>query len=78
MFKSLAIILLVAALSIYNSDLNSESAVLSLLLPILSVISLVALALWLVAFFHRRGINQKTGPGGGGMDFNDGGGGDGG
>ena len=74
MFKSLAVILLVAGLSIYNSDFDSESSVASLLLPILSVISLVALALWFVAFFHRRGINQKTGPGSGGMDFHDGGG----
>ncbi len=81
MIKALSIILLVVVASIYNSDLDNESVVSSVLLPIVSVLSLIALALWMVAYFHRKGINQTIKPElGSGIDFpGDGsGGGDGG
>ena len=72
MIKALGIILMVGGLSIYNSDIGSESAFVSILLPIASVISLIALALWIVVLFHKRGISQSTKPGGAsGMDFFD-------
>ena len=58
MIKSLFVILTAGGLSIYYSDLDSESSFSSILLPIIAVISLIALALWLVTFFHNRGINQ--------------------
>jgi len=69
MIKSLLVILLVGYLSIYNADFDSESVIYSVLLPILSVISLIVLALWLVSHFHKKGISQTSSKGGGGMDF---------
>ena len=80
MIRSLIVILLICATSLHYSDLDGNSALDSILLPLVAVAGLIALALWLVALLHRRGINQKTGRGGGGLDFFDGdsGGGDGG
>jgi len=81
MIKALAIILIVGALSIYNADLESGSVFFSILLPIVAVVSLIALALWIVTHFHKKGINQTTNTSGGsGLDFFDdgSGGGDGG
>ncbi len=81
MVKALSIILIVGAASIYNSDLDNESVVSSVLLPVVSVLSLITLALWMVTYFHRKGINQTIKPElGSGIDFpGDGsGGGDGG
>ncbi len=81
MIKALSIILLIGTASIYSSDFDSESVISSILLPIVSVLSLIALALWMVTYFHKKGINQTSKPEiGSGIDFpNDGsGGGDGG
>ena len=70
MIKALLIILLAGAVSIYNSDLDSESVFPSVLLPVVSVLSLIALALWMVACFHRKGIEQTIKPeSGSGVDF---------
>jgi len=76
MIRSLTPILLLAAASIYYTDLGAESAFRSLLLPL---IALIALALWRVNFFHRRGIRQTIdrGAGPGGAFGDDLGGGDG-
>ncbi|MCP4877742.1 MAG: hypothetical protein GY896_19985 [Gammaproteobacteria bacterium] len=60
MIKVLALILVIGGTSIYYTDMESESALASVLLPILVVISLIALALWLVTLFHNRGIVQTT------------------
>ncbi len=60
MIKSLAIITLTATVSIYNADLGSEAAFFSIFLPIVSVISLIALVIWVVALFHKEGISQTT------------------
>jgi hypothetical protein len=78
MFRGLLVILLVGGLSFHYAELGSASALRSVILPIAVLLSLIALALWLVLFFHRYGINQRTGSGDGG--FGDGGcsGGDGG
>jgi hypothetical protein len=58
--KSLLVILLVGGASVYNSDFASESVFASVLLPVVSVLSLIALALWVVILFHNKGIQQKT------------------
>ena len=50
MFKSLALILFTGAVSIYHSDLDSDSAITSILLPVVSVLALIALALWMVTW----------------------------
>ena len=79
MIKSLFIILTLGGVSIYYSDLDSDSLLSSTLLPLTVVASLVALTLWLVVLFHRRGIDQSASPGGdGGNGFfcGDGDGGD--
>ncbi len=81
MIRALAIILLVAGFSLYFTDLDSESVVASVLLPVLLVVALIAFTLWLVTLFHQRGISQTTSRGGDGAHgfFDDGaGGGDGG
>lgn len=81
MIKALAIILLIGSLSIYYSNLDSESAFASILLPLTSVLSLIALALWAVCLFHKKGIDQTVKHGTGGADSFSGdgsGGGDGG
>ncbi len=81
MFLSLAIILSVGAVSVYFTDLNSETALHSLFLPIIDLFSFLALALWIVIFLHRRGIQQSTAGGASGVSggfINGGSGGDGG
>lgn len=73
--------MLVGGCSLYFSDLESESVVASILLPIGFVVSLIAFTLWLVTLFHKRGISQSASKSGGGAPgfFDDGaGGGDGG
>ena len=60
MIKSLSIILLVCGLSAHYGDLERNSALYSILLPAATALSLIALALWLVAFLYRRGIGQKA------------------
>ncbi len=80
MIKALVVILLIAGFSLYFTDLESESVVASVLLPIALVIALIAFTLWLVTLFHRRGISQSASRGAGGAAgfFDDGaGGGDG-
>jgi uncharacterized membrane protein len=59
MFALLAI-LLVVGISIHFTDLESGSAFYSAFLPIVAVFSLIALSLWIVLYFHRKGINQLT------------------
>ena len=77
MIRSLLAILLVGGLSIYHADFDSESALYSVLLPLLALLSLIALALWIVTLLHRKGVQQtiKMEPGNG-MDFPGGDGGD--
>ena len=58
LIKFLVLILIVGATSIRYSDFEHESAVFSLLLPLVALLSLIALALWVVAWFHRRGKGQ--------------------
>ncbi len=78
MIKSLLLIVASAGVSLHYSDLESESAFYSVLLPVVAVISLISLTLWCVLLFHRRGINQKAPRRMGDVNFLDGpGGGDG-
>lgn len=57
---ALFIIIIVAGTSLHFTELGSDSAFYSVLLPIICFFSLIALTLWLVLFFHRKGINQRT------------------
>lgn len=77
------IIVIVGGLSFYFKDLSSDPVFFAVFLPICDFLLVVALAVWLVFFFHRRGISQNaatSGSGAGGRfwgGFGDGGGGDG-
>lgn len=65
----------------YHSDLESEAAFDSIVLPILVTLSLMALALWFVALFHNSGMKQtysSNSDTGGGSGFGGDAGGDGG
>jgi hypothetical protein len=66
MLRSLIVMLVLGGLSFYHTDLGSESVWRSLVLPLLDFFFLVALAVWLVLFFHRRGIDQNASRGDGG------------
>lgn len=77
MIRALLVILALAGVSFYYTDIGGDSVLASVLLPIVLVLSLIALALWLVLLFHRRGISQYSSRDGGGFDsFGDGPGGD--
>jgi len=69
MIISFFIIIAVAASSFYFTDLDSSAGFFSMFLPLVFVASLIALALWLVALFHVRGINQRARPGATGGDW---------
>lgn len=60
MIRSLFVILLVCAASAYYGDLDSDSAFFSVVLPAATAMSLIAMALWLMALLHRRGIGQRA------------------
>lgn len=80
MIKSIILICIIGATSFTYTDLESESAFFSMFLPFIDFLSLVAIALWFVALFHKKGITQTTeshkGDSGGGFGGFDGGGGD--
>lgn len=71
MIKSLVVILLIAGVSLRYGDLEGDSALYSLLLPLASMISLIALAIWFALVLHRRGISQKAQRSVGDIDFLD-------
>ena len=71
MIKSILLIVSSAWLSFIYIDIESANMFHSLVLPLLFVLSLIALAIWFVAFFHKSGINQtdsSSGDSGGGFD----------
>lgn len=75
--KSLLIILAALGTSWYYTDLESESPLGSVVAPLFVLMFLISLAIWLVMFFHNRGIDQTRPCGGdstGFGDFGDGGG----
>ncbi len=75
--KSLLIIILGMAGSWYFTDIESDSMLSGVLAPIGVGIFLVSFLVWLVLFFHSRGISQTTSHNSdsGGFDgFGDGGG----
>lgn len=63
MFRYLCIILLLGASAIYFTDLESDSVFESKIFPVCVFISLVSLAIWFVALFHKRGIKQTMNSG---------------
>lgn len=71
MIKSILLIVSFAWLSFTYMDIESAKLFHSLVLPLLFVLSLIALAIWFVAFFHKSDINQtdsSNGDSGGGFD----------
>jgi hypothetical protein len=71
MIKSLVVILAIVGASLHYGDLESDSVLYSILLPLASAISLIALAIWFVMLLYRRGIGQKTHRRVGDIDFLD-------
>lgn len=79
MWKSLLVILLVGFSSAWFTDLSSESVFLSVFLPLIDALALLALVIWIVLFLHARSAGLRTPyDGSGGGSFLDGSGGDGG
>ncbi|MES9831725.1 MAG: hypothetical protein ABW157_02225 [Candidatus Thiodiazotropha sp. LLP2] len=82
MIKSLIIIFVVGSISFYYTNIESSSAFVSVVLPIVDFFAMVALGLWFITLFHKIGINQtsnssdggSTGFFGGGDGGGDGGG----
>lgn len=81
MIKSLLIIIALGVPSFMYTDIQSSSAFYSIILPLTVFVTLVSLAFWFVALFHKLGIDQTAGSSSGdssGFGGFDGGGGDGG
>ena len=57
MWKSLLVILLVGFSSAWFTDLSSESVFLSVFLPLIDALALLALVVWIVLFLQARGAN---------------------
>ncbi len=75
--KSILLIIIIGTTSFIYTDIESENILFSVLLPLIDFISLVAVAIWFVIFFHRQGISQTFDSNGGGDSGGfDGGGGD--
>ena len=65
MFRILVAIVGIAAAGAHYSDLSSPSAFKSVFLPLCAVLAFVALALWFVVLFHRKGMSQTSSTRGG-------------
>ena len=76
MFKSLILICAIGVTSFIFTDIGSASTFFGLVLPLVFFLSLIAIALWFVMLFHKKGVTQTTHSGGGGTGGFDGGGGD--
>ena len=77
----LLLIVGLGVMAYWSTDVYSESLLRSVLLPIVSALSLVALIVWLVSLLRSVGIRMRSRShylGDGGFDMPDGGGGDGG
>lgn len=60
MIKALLSIIFVGGFSLRFVDLSNDSAFFSMFLPFLVFMSALALALWFVTLFHKRGISQNA------------------
>jgi uncharacterized membrane protein YgcG len=60
MIKSLISILALGGLSFFYTDIESTSLLLSILLPVVVFLSLLALGFWFVALFYKLGIKQTS------------------
>ena len=59
MFKSLIIILAIGVTSYVFTDLDGESTLVSVVLPIIVFMSLVSFAIWLVIFIRKTGLDKE-------------------
>ena len=73
--KSLLIIIAGITGSWYFTDIESESILSAVLAPIGVCIFLVSFLIWVVMFFHSRGVSQTTSHSRDSGGFGDGGGG---
>ena len=67
MTKSLLLICTSGGISLFYADIESSGVFLRIVLPVVIFLSLIALALWFVILFHKKGIKQT-------LDSHDGGG----
>lgn len=74
MSKSLIVILVIGFSASWFTDLDSDSVVLSLLLPVVDALALIALVIWIVFFLQARakprgeGLDTRRGDDGHGTD----------
>ena len=61
MLKSLIVILLVGVLSYAFTDIDSQSLLLSVVLPIVVLMSIISAAIWLVLLFRMIGLDDRRG-----------------
>ena len=69
--KNILLITIIGTTSFIYTDIESQNILFSVILPLLVFLSLVAIAIWFVMFFHRQGISQtfdSTGGDSGGFD----------
>lgn len=61
MFKAFIIIVFVGVASYAFTDLGSDSAFLSIILPVWVLVSLVSFAIWPVLLIHKTGLDKEQG-----------------
>ena len=74
MIKSFILITATGVSSFTYTDIESSGAFHSIVLPIVDVMSLIAIAIWFVMMFHKKGVSQTIDSGGGDGGGFDGGG----
>jgi len=71
MIASLLIILCIGYFSFINTEINSNSVLSSIVLPVVVFFSLSAFGLWVVVISHKYDIKQNYNSEGGSSGFND-------
>jgi len=61
MFKALFYIVATAGMAYAFTDLKSDSAFLSIILPIVFALSFIAFALWVALFINKTGLDKQDG-----------------
>lgn len=65
MIKSFILITAIGVTSFIYTDIEGSSVFRGIVLPVVDVMSLVAIAIWFVMMFHQKGISQTIDSGGG-------------
>ena len=61
MFKALAAIIAIGVVAYAVADIDGQSALFAVLLPLVMFLSIVLFAIWLVLFIHRAGLYKEKG-----------------